>query len=166
MASSTSQSQSGSGSKSGGKASAEQKTDKALANERDLEPGVETTDDGIEYPTTQAPPPQQESVDSVTYRDPRPLDWPQKADRSVFIGPVRTTDSDDDREEKSGYVYAGTVREEEELEVGGKEIKDAQVVAGGGHLTLIINGEAFNLGALGGGLQTDIAKGLEMNANS
>ena len=165
MASSTSASQS-SGSKSGGKASAEQKTDKALANERDLEPGVETTDDGIEYPTTQAPPPQQESVDSVTYRDPRPLDWPQKADRSVFIGPVRTTDSDDDREEKSGYVYAGTVREEEELEVGGKEIKDAQVVAGGGHLTLIINGEAFNLGALGGGLQTDIAKGLEMNANS
>jgi len=165
MAGSTSTSQS-SGSKSGGKASAEQKTDKALANERDLEPGVETTDDGIEYPTTQAPPPQQESVDSVTYRDPRPLDWPQKADRSVFIGPVRTTDSDDDREEKSGYVYAGTVREEEELEVGGKEIKDAQVVAGGGHLTLIINGEAFNLGALGGGLQTDIAKGLEMNANS
>jgi len=165
VASSTSASQS-SGSKSGGKASAEQKTDKALANERDLEPGVETTDDGIEYPTTQAPPPQQESVDSVTYRDPRPLDWPQKADRSVFIGPVRTTDSDDDREEKSGYVYAGTVREEEELEVGGKEIKDAQVVAGGGHLTLIINGEAFNLGALGGGLQTDIAKGLEMNANS
>jgi len=165
VASSTSASQS-SGSKSGGKASAEQKTDKALANERDLEPGVETTDDGIEYPTTQAPPPQQESVDSVTYRDPRPLDWPQKADRSVFIGPVRTTDSDDDREEKSGYVYAGTLREEEELEVGGKEIKDAQVVAGGGHLTLIINGEAFNLGALGGGLQTDIAKGLEMNANS
>jgi len=165
VASSTSASQS-SGSKSGGKASAEQKTDKALANERDLEPGVETADDGTEYPTTQAPPPQQESVDSVTYRDPRPLDWPQKADRSVFIGPVRTTDSDDDREEKSGYVYAGTVREEEELEVGGKEIKDAQVVAGGGHLTLIINGEAFNLGALGGGLQTDIAKGLEMNANS
>ena len=165
MASSTSASQS-SGSKSGGKASAEQKTDKALKDERDLEPGVETADDGTEYPTTQAPPPKQETVDSVTYRDPRPLDWPQKADRSVFIGPVRTTDSDDDREEKSGYVYAGTVREEEELEVGGKEIKDAQVVAGGGHLTLIINGEAFNLGALGGGLQTDIAKGLEMNANS
>ena len=165
MASSTSASQS-SGSKSGGKASAEQKTDKALANERDLEPGVETADDGTEYPTTQAPPPKQESVDSVTYRDPRPLDWPQKADRSVFIGPVRTLDSDDDRDERKGYVYQGQVAEDEELELGGDEIKDAQVVAGGGHLTIIINGQAYNLGALGGALQGDIAKGLETNANS
>jgi hypothetical protein len=43
-------------------------------------------------------------------------------------------------------VYAGQVREDEELELGGTEVEDAQVVAGGGHLNLIINGETYNLG--------------------
>jgi hypothetical protein len=160
-------SQSGSQSSSGGKSSAQQKTDTALKDERSSgDEGVETTDEGVAYPTSQAPPPKQETLDKVTYRDPRPLDWPQKADRSVFIGPVRSTDADDDRDEKSGYVYAGQVREDEELEVGGTEVKDAQVVAGGGHLNLIINGETYNLGGLGGSIQGDIAKGLETNANS
>jgi hypothetical protein len=157
----TQQSKSGSG-----KASAEQKTDQALKDERNLEPGVETTDDGVDYPTTQAPPPKQETVDKVTYRDPRPLDWPQKADRSVYIGAVHSTDPDDDGGEKSGYVYAGQVREDEELEVGGTEVKDAQVVAGGGHLRIIVNGEPLNFGPLSGPISADLQRGLEMNANS
>jgi hypothetical protein len=49
--------------------------------------------------------------------------------------------------------------------VGGTLVEHAQV-AGGGQLVLIINGEAFNLGAIGGGIQSDLQKGLEMNANS
>lgn len=138
----------------------------ASAQDDKLEPGIETAPDGTAYPTTQAPPPEQGTVDKVTYRDPRPLDWPQKADRSVYIGVVHTADADDDGTEKKGYVYAGQVREDEELEVGGTEVKDAQVVAGGGHLNLIINGQAFNLSSLGGGIQADLSKGLEMNANS
>jgi len=161
-------SQSGSSSTSGGKASAQTKTDKALKNEREFdEPGVETTDEGIDYPTTQAPPPKQETLDEVTYRDPRPLDWPQKADRAVFIGAVHELNPDpDDASEKSGHVYAGKVREDEELSVGGTPVETAQVVAGGGHLNLILDGTTYTLGALTGPVSADLLKGLEYNANS
>jgi len=167
MAGSTSTSQS-SGSKSGGeKASAQTKTDKALKDERDVgEPGVETADDGTEYPTTQAPPPKQETVDKVTYRDPRPLDWPQKADRAVLIGAVHSVDADDDGGEKKGYVYAGQVREDEELELGGEAVETAQVVAGGGQLNVIVNGKTLNFGPLAGPISADLLRGLEYNANS
>ena len=155
-----------SSSSGGSKASAQTKTDKALDNERNLDDGVETTDEGVDYPTSQAPPPKQETLDKVTYRDPRPLDWPQKADRSVFIGSVHSLDQDDDGSEKKGYVYAGKVREDEELAVGGTAVETAQVVSGSGHLNLILNGETFTLGALSGPVSADLLKGLEYNANS
>ena len=151
---------------SGGKASAQSKTDKALDNERNLDDGVETTDEGVAYPTSQAPPPKHEVPDKVSYRDPRPLDWPQKADRSVFIGTVHSVDADDDGSEKKGYVYAGKVREDEELELGGTGVKTAQVISGSGQLVLILDGKPFNLSALGGVIQSDLAKGLEYNVNS
>jgi len=153
-----------SSSSSGGKTSAQQKTDKALENER--EDGVETTDEGVAYPTSQAPPPKHEVPDKVSYRDPRPLDWPQKADRSVFIGNVHSIDADDDGSEKKGYVYAGKVREDEELELGGTGVETAQVISGSGQLVLILDGKAFNLSGLGGVIQSDLAKGLEYNVNS
>jgi hypothetical protein len=161
-------SQSSSGSSSGGsKASAQDKTDTALKNERETgEPGIETTDDGVDYPTTQAPPPQRETPDKVSYRDPRPLDWPQKADRSVFIGAVHTVGGVDDDGELKGHVYAGQVREDEELELGGAGVETAQVVSGSGQLTLILDGKPYNLSGLGGALSADLAKGLEYNANS
>jgi len=151
---------------SGGKASAQSKTDKALDNERNLDDGVETTDEGVAYPTSQAPPPKRETLDKVTYRDPRPLDWPQKADRSVYIGTVHSVDADDDGSEKKGYVYAGKVREDEELSLGGTAVKDFQVVTGGGQLNAIINGETFTFGSLAGAASAEFAKGLEYNANS
>jgi hypothetical protein len=151
-------------SSSGGKTSAQTKTDKALENER--EDGVATTDQGVDYPTSQAPPAKQETLDKVTYRDPRPLDWPQKADRSVFIGTVHSLDQDDDGSEKKGYVYAGKVREDEELELGGTAVETAQVVSGGGHLNLILDGQTYTLGALSGPVAADLLKGLEYNANS
>jgi len=151
---------------SGGKASAQSKTDKALDNERNLDDGVETTDEGVAYPTSQAPPPKHETLDKVTYRDPRPLDWPQKADRSVFIGNVHSIEQDDDGGEKKGYVYAGQVREDEELELGGDAVETAQVISGSGQLVLILDGKAFNLSGLGGVIQSDLAKGLEYNVNS
>jgi hypothetical protein len=157
---------SSSGSGSGSKASAQDKTDRALSDERTQDEGVETTDEGVAYPTSQAPPPKQETPDKVSYRDPRPLDWPQKADRSVFIGAVHSIDADDDGGEKKGYVYAGKVREEEELELGGTGVETAQVVAGSGQLVVILDGKAFNLSGLGGQVQADLSKGLEYNANS
>lgn len=158
---------SSSSSSSGGKASAQTKTDKALKNEREFgEEGVETTDEGVAYPTSQAPPPKQEKLDKVTYRDPRPLDWPQKADRSVYIGAVHSTDPDDDGSEKDGYVYSGKVADEGELELGGDTVETAQVVSGAGKLVLILDGTPYNLSGLGGVLSADLAKGLEYNANS
>jgi hypothetical protein len=141
---------------SSSKASAQDKT----------EEGVATTDQGVAYPESQAPPAKQETPDKVTYRDPRPLDWPQKADRSVFIGSVHSIDADDDGSEKKGYVYAGRVREDEELELGGTGVETAQVVSGSGQLVLILDGKAFNLSGLGGQVQADLAKGLEYNVNS
>jgi hypothetical protein len=151
-------------SSSGGKTSAQTKTDKALENER--EDGVATTDEGVDYPTSQAPPAKQETPDKVTYRDPRPLDWPQKADRSVYIGAVHQLDADDDGKELKGHVYAGKVREDEELELGGTGVETAQVVSGSGQLVLILDGTAYNLSGLGGVIQADLAKGLEYNVNS
>ena len=151
---------------SGGKASAQSKTDKALDNERNLDEGVETTDEGVAYPTSQAPPPTHEVPDKVSYRDPRPLDWPQKADRSVYIGAVHSIDPDDDGSEKKGYVYAGKVRDDEELELGGTGVKTAQVISGSGQLVLILDGKPYNLSGLGGVIQSDLAKGLEYNVNS
>jgi hypothetical protein len=152
---------------SGGSKAAQSKTDTALKNEREFgEEGIETTDDGTAYPTTQAPPPQRETVDKVTYRDPRPLDWPQKADRSVFIGGIHTVDADGDDGELKGHVYAGQVREDEELELGGKRVETAQVVGGSGQITIIADGEAINFGLLTGALAADLRSALEMNANS
>lgn len=156
----------GSTSTSGGKASAQDKTDKALKNERTEGEGIKTTDEGVAYPESQAPPAKHETPGKVTYRDPRPLDWPQKADRSVFIGSVHSTDADDDGGERKGYVYAGRVREDEELELGGEVVKDAQVVSGGGQLNVIINGKTHNFGPLAGPVSADLLKGLEYNANS
>jgi len=166
MAESTKSGSQSSSSSSGGKASAQSKTDKALDNERNLDDGVETTDEGVAYPTSQAPPPTHEVLDKVSYRDPRPLDWPQKADRSVFIGNVHSIEQDDDGGEKKGYVYAGQVREDEELELGGDAVETAQVISGSGQLVLILDGKAFNLSGLGGVIQSDLAKGLEYNVNS
>jgi len=152
------------------KASAQAKTDNALKDERgrgaskdEKAHGIERDNDGnvkpLEYP-------EHEPLDKVTYRDPRPLDWPQKADRSVFIGAVHSSDPDDDGSEKKDYVYAGKVREDEELELGGKQVKDAQVVGGSGQITVIADGEAINFGSLTGAVAADLRSALEMNANS
>jgi len=125
--------------------------------------GVELDDKGNVKPAELN---EADAPDKVTYRDPRPLDWPQKADRSVFIGPVHSSDPDDDGAEKKGYVYAGQVREDEELELGGKRVKDAQVVGGSGQITVIADGEAINFGSLTGPVAADLRSALEMNANS
>lgn len=123
--------------------------------------GIERDNDGnvkpLEYPET-------ETQDSITYRDPRPLDWPQKADRSVFVGPVHQVDPDKDV--KGDYVDNAGLLDQDELELGGDVVEDAQVIAGGGQLTLIINGKAFVLGGLGGGIQADLQAALQLNANS
>lgn len=115
--------------------------------------------------------PKHEPLDTVTYRDPRPLDWPQKADRSVFIGVVHRVDNDPDADDPKGdYVYANQLtddpKDEGEIELKGAKVEDAQVVAGGGRLTLIINGDAHDLTALGAGVQSDLQKALQLNANS
>jgi hypothetical protein len=149
-------------SKSGGGTSAtaekQQKTDTALKQERGKDAGDRYGgDEPLPYPET-------EVQDSITYRDPRPLDWPQKADRSVMVGAVHQVDPDDDV--SGDYIDNAGLADQEELEIGGTLVKDAQVVAGGGQLTLIINGEAFVLGGLGGGIQADLARALQLNANS
>jgi hypothetical protein len=126
--------------------------------------GIATADDGTQYPESQAPPAQQETLDKVTYRDPRPLDWPQKADRSVFIGAVHSTKADDDGGEKKGYVYANQAREDEELQLGGTAVETAQVVSGSGQLVLILDGTAYNLSGLGAAVQSDLVSGLAYNA--
>jgi hypothetical protein len=72
----------------------------------------------------------------------------------------------DDDGELKGHVYAGQVREDEELELGGAGVETAQVVSGSGQLTLILDGKPYNLSGLGGALSADLAKGLEYNANS
>jgi hypothetical protein len=152
------------------KASAQAKTDTALKDERSgaatkdqKRHGVELDGEGNVKPAELN---EADAPDKVTYRDPRPLDWPQKADRSVFIGPVHSTDPDDDGAEKKGFVYAGKVREDEELELGGRQVKEAQVVGGSGQITVIADGEAINFGSLNGVLAADLRAALEMNANS
>src|SRR4051794_7569326 len=153
------------------KASAQQKTDTALKDERTG--GAATKDQkrhGVELDSNGNVKPAElneaDAPDKVTYRDPRPLDWPQKADRSVFIGPVHSTDPDNDGAEKKGFVYAGKVREDEELELGGKQVKEAQVVGGSGQITVIADGEPINFGSVTGVLAADLRAALEMNANS
>ena len=155
-------------SKSGGGTSAtaekQQKTDTALKQERGKDVGDRYGgDEPLDYPT-------HEPLDTVTYRDPRPLDWPQKADRSVFIGVVHKADPDDEDDPKGDYVYANQLtddpKDEGEIELSGEKVNDAQVVAGGGRLTLVINGSVYDLTALGAGIQSDLGKALQLNANS
>ena len=115
--------------------------------------------------------PKHEPLDTVTYRDPRPLDWPQKADRSVFIGVVHKLDNDPDADDPTGdYVYANQLtddpKDEGEIELSGAAVEHAQVIAGGGRLTLIIDGQAHDLSALGAGVQSDLQTALQLNANS
>jgi hypothetical protein len=117
-------------------------------------------DEPLDYPT-------HEPLDKVTYRDPRPLDWPQKADRSVYIGVVLRADGEDtDKDPKGDYVHAGQVHDDEELEVGGTAVTDAQVISGGGQLNLILNGQVFTLGGLGDAVSGELQRALQVNANS
>lgn len=157
-------------SKTGGGSSATQerkqeKTDTALKQERGKDVGDRYGgDEPLPYP-------EHEPLDTVTYKDPRPLDWPQKADRSVFIGVVHSTDTDPDSDDPKGdYVYANDLDTDKngdgEIELSGAKVEDAQVLAGGGRLTLIINGDPYDLTALGGGIQADLGKALQLNANS
>lgn len=141
------------------------KTDTALKQERG-KAGDERYggDEPLPYP-------EHEPLDTVTYKDPRPLDWPQKADRSVFIGVVHKVDNDPDADDPKGdYVYANDLDTNDdgdgEIELSGGQVEHAQVVAGGGRLTLIINGDPYDLTALGGGIQADLGKALQLNANS
>jgi hypothetical protein len=146
------------------------KTDSALQDERGRSASKEQKRHGVELDSKgnvkQAELNEADALDKVTYRDPRPLDWPQKADRSVFIGAVHSTDPDDDGAEKDGFVYAGKVREDEELELGGKQVKDAQIVGGSGRITVIADGEAIDFGSLTGPIAADLRSALEMNSNS
>ncbi len=162
-------------SKSGGGSSAsstatqekQSKTDTALKTERGQQDkdearyGVERDGDGnvtpLEYPET-------EVKDSITYVDPRPKDWPQKADRSVFVGAVHQLDPEKDV--SGNYVDNAGLLDQDELELGGTVIEDLQVVAGGGQTNIIINGEVFVGGPLSGALNADLASALLLNANS
>jgi hypothetical protein len=134
-------------------ASPPRREDRHGAEERALQrrEGVETTDEGVAYPTTQAPPPKQETVDKVTYRDPRPLDWPQKADRSVFIGPCAPpTPTTTARRRatctpaRSARTRSSSRRHRGRGRAGRRRRR---------HLNLIINGETINLGGLGGSIR-------------
>jgi hypothetical protein len=151
------------------KPAAQQKTDTALKNERGNKSGGGGDDRyGGDEPL---PYPEREPLDTVTYRDPRPLDWPQKADRSVFIGVVHKLDNDPDADDPKGdYVYANQLAEDDngdgEIELSGAAVEHAQVIAGGGRLTLIIDGSAHDVSALGAGIQADLQKALQVNANS
>lgn len=151
MAESSSKSSGSSG--SGASATQDKKDDKRYGIERDSEGNVQP----LEYP-------EPEVKDSITYVDPRPKDWPQKADRSVMVGVVHQVDPEDNP--KGAYVDNAGLLDQDELEVGGTAVTDAQVIAGGGQLTLILNGQAFVLGGLGGGIQSDLQKALQLNANS
>lgn len=124
--------------------------------------GVELDNDGnvkpLEYPEA-------EVKDSITYRDPRPLDWPQKADRSVFVSPVFQVDPDADV--KGDYVDDAGLLDQDELEVGGDLVKDAQVLSGSKQLTLILNGKAQVIHpAIAGAVYAALGQALQMNANS
>lgn len=148
----------------------QQATDTALKNERGQTAGSNkpaVADDAEKFGGTEPLPyPEPETLDKVTYRDPRPLDWPQKADRSVYIGPVQILDPEDDGSEKKGYVYAGQVREDEELEVGGDAVEDFQIVASGSHFNVIINGKAYVFGALSGALLSEATQAINVASNS
>lgn len=162
-------------SKSGGGSSAssttqekQSKTDAALKSERGQQDkdearyGVERDKDGnvqtLDYP-------EREVLDSITYRDPRPLDWPQKADRSVLVSPVFQVDPEADV--NGDYVDNAGLLDQDELEVGGDLVEDAQVLAGGGQLTLILNGKAHVLHPdIAGAVYSTLGEALQLNANS
>lgn len=164
-------------SKSGGGSSATQdkpspatqakqsRTDESLKSERKAGDERFGGDEPLPYP-------EHEPLDTVTYKDPRPHDWPVKADRSVFIGPVRQVnfDPESDDEPKGDYVYRNQItddpNDEGEIELSGAKVEDAQVIAGGGRLTLVINGDAHDLTGLGQAIQGDLAEALQLNANS
>lgn len=155
-------------SKSSGGASATQdrqdKTDAALKNERDSNGGDDRYGGSEPLPY-----PDHEPLDEVTYRDPRPHDWPVKADRSVFIGVVHKADPDPDADDPKGdYIYANQLDldDEDEIKISGTKVEHAQVFAGSGQLRLVINGDMYDLGALGGGISADLQKALQLNANS
>ena len=125
--------------------------------------GIERDSDGnvqpLEYP-------ERDLGGEVTYRDPKPLDWPQKADRRIYIGPVHQADPDEDGEPKGDYIDVAGIDDKDDLSLGGDEVKDFQVVAGGNHLTLIINGQAHSLNDLGGGLSSELQQALLVLRNT
>jgi hypothetical protein len=84
----------------------------------------------------------------------------------VFIGVVHSSDPDDDGSEKSGFVYAGKVREDEELELGGDQVKAAQIVAGSNQITVITDQGTLNFGNLTPGVVADLTQALNVVGNS
>jgi len=148
------------------------RTDAALESERsggtqrsakdEQRYGIERDSDGnvkpLEYP-------ERDLGGEVTYRDPKPLDWPQKADRRIYIGPVHQADSEEDVS-KGDYIDTAGIDDKDDLSLGGDEVKDFQVVAGGNHLTLIINGQAHSLNDLGGGLSSELQQALLVLKNT
>lgn len=164
MSETTSGGSSGTGFLPKDKQAKQQQTDTALADERGQTDDRYGGDEPLDYPT-------HEPLDTVTYRDPRPLDWPQKADRSVYISPVLKLDPDPDADDPEGdYVYPNQFDRDDdgvaEMEVGGTVVEHAQVIAGGGQLSLVLNGQTFVLGGLGGGINGELQKALQVNANS
>ncbi len=145
--------------KSGGAERA--RTDQALAEERDR-PSQFEAQDGV--PEGQQGPPEQDDYQPLVLADNRQR--VKAVDRNMYVGLVHTTDDSDAEAGKGDYVDLNSLDPDETVEVGGTPVKDAQAIGGSSGLVLILNGQAFHLGRLAGGILGDLQHAALVQRNS
>jgi hypothetical protein len=135
-------------------------TDKALAAERDR-PSQFEAQSGV--PEGQQGPPEQDDYQPLVLTDNRPK--VEARDRNMYVGLVHKTDVDAD---VSGgdYVDLNSLDPDETTEVDGTPVEDAQVIGGASGLVLILNGQAFHLGKIAGGVLGDLQHAALVQRNS
>lgn len=128
------------------KPKAQQKTDKALEDERTPEGVHEDPNTGIPAPEDNAPGPEPVESPTVTAIDLRPRIEPK--DRATFLGPVNARDGDVDvPDEYNLYGSSDGERDSESVELDGTPVEVFQVVATNGALALRVGGDTFTFDA-------------------
>lgn len=85
-------------------------------------------------------------------------------DRNMYVGLVHKIDRDADV--SGDYVDINGLDRDEPTEVGGTPVEDAQVIGGSSGLVLILNGQAFHLGDIAGGVLGDLQHAALVKRNS
>lgn len=135
-------------------------TDQALAQERDR-PSQFEAQSGV--PEGQQGPPEQDDYQPLVLTDNRQR--VKAVDRNMYVGLVHKTDVEAD---VSGgdYVDLNSLDPDETTEVDGTPVEDAQVIGGASGLVLILNGQAFHLGKIAGGVLGDLQHAALVQRNS